>query len=106
MQAVYHPKVLSEDIPRLNKNIAERIKKAIEQRLMAAPEKYGARLRKGLGGYWKLRAGDYRVIYKIAESRHSAEIRPFGRGSVEQEVRIMVIGHRKDVYSEAGSRIY
>jgi len=49
MQAVYHPKVLSEDIPRLNKNIAERIKKAIEQRLMAAPEKYGARLRKGLG---------------------------------------------------------
>lgn len=89
MQVLYHPKVLSEDIPRLNKNIAERIKKAIEQRLTVVPEKYGTRLKKGLGGYWKLRVGDYRVIYKI----------------VEQEVRIMVIGHRKDVYYEAVHRI-
>ena len=89
MRIIYHPKVLSEDIPRLNKNIALRIRKAIEERLMIAADKYGVRLRKGLGGYWKMRVGDYRIIYSILVS----------------EVRIIIIGHRKDVYSQVGQRI-
>ena len=88
MQVIYHPKVLSDDIPRLNKDIADRIKRAIEHRLLVAPEKYGTRLKKGLGGYWKMRVGDYRIIYRI----------------VRKEIRILIIGHRKDVYSKAESR--
>lgn len=83
MQIIYHPDVLSKDIPKLNKNIAYRIKNAIEQRLMTSPDKYGTRLRKGLGGYWKLRVGDYRIIYSLFRT----------------EVRIIIIGHRKDVYN-------
>jgi len=42
-----------------------RIKKAIEQRLLVAPYEYGMPLRKSLKRYWKLRVGDYRVVYKI-----------------------------------------
>ena len=88
MKVIYHPEVLSTDIPRLNKDIALRIRRAIEQRLMLAPDKYGVRLRKGLGGYWKMRVGDYRIIYSI----------------LVNEVRIIIIGHRKDVYYQAGQR--
>jgi len=35
---------------------------------MVAPEKYGVPLRKTLKGYWKLRVGDYRIIYKISSN--------------------------------------
>lgn len=42
-----------------------RIKKAIEERLQVAPYDYGLPLRKSLKRYWKLRVGDYRIVYKI-----------------------------------------
>ncbi len=61
----YHPDVRSEDLPRINARMRERIKRAIETRLMAAPQEYGLPLRKNLGGYWKLRVGDYRVVFKV-----------------------------------------
>ena len=32
---------------------------------MVAPEEYGAPLRKTLKGYWKLRVGDYRVVFRV-----------------------------------------
>jgi len=89
MRILYHPKVLSEDLPHINNDIKERIKKAIEERLMVAPDKYGVRLRKSLSGYWKLRVGDYRIVYSI----------------VVKEVRIVVIKHRKEVYLETDKRI-
>ena len=46
----------------------DRIKKAIEERLVAAPQEYGIPLRKTLKGYWKLRVGNYKVVFKIVES--------------------------------------
>jgi mRNA interferase RelE/StbE len=42
-----------------------------------------------LKGYWKLRIGDYRVVYKIAE----------------RELRILGIIHRKKMYEEVLRRI-
>lgn len=89
MRVIYHPKVLTDDLPGFNKDIVSRIRKAIEHRLMVAPDKYGVRLRKGLGGYWKIRVGDYRIIYSIAG----------------EETRIIIIGHRKDVYFTVQQRI-
>ena len=62
---LYHPAVLKEDIPKLDHKIAERIGKAIEQKLLYYPERYGSALSQSLKGYWKLRLGDYRVVYKI-----------------------------------------
>ncbi len=85
----YHPDVRDVDIPQLNQTLRNRIKKAIEQRLAISPHKYGEPLKKTLKGYWKLRVGDYRVIYKIERN----------------EVRIFAIINRKDVYKSIFKRI-
>jgi len=41
----YHPHVLSKDLPKLNQDIKSGIKKAIEERILAAPAEYGLPLR-------------------------------------------------------------
>ncbi len=88
MNIRYHPKVKSEDITRLGSNIAVRIEKAIRNRLMINPIKYGFYLRGTLSGYRKLRVGDWRIVYRI----------------VDKEIRIIAIGNRKDVYKFANIR--
>ncbi len=84
----YHPDAKAIDIPAINVNLRKRIKNAIKTRLMTAPHQYGEPLRKSLKGYWKLRVGDYRVVFKI----------------VENEVWILGIIHRKEVYEKIGKR--
>lgn len=85
----YHPLVKSDDIPQLDVKIKTRIKKAIETRLATAPHQYGEPLRKTLHGYWKLRVGDYRVVFKI----------------VDEEIWILGIMHRKKVYEAIKKRV-
>jgi mRNA interferase RelE/StbE len=85
----YHPDVRDVNIPRINETLKRRIKKAIEERLSTAPHQYGEPLRKTLKGYWKLRVGDYRVVYKV----------------VGNEVWILAIISRKDVYTKVIKRI-
>jgi mRNA interferase RelE/StbE len=82
----YHPSVQGEDLPKLDRKARERIKRAIEQRLMVAPQEYGEPLGRTLKGYWKLRVEDYRVFFKV------------------QGKTILVLGilHRKDVYGIVG----
>jgi mRNA interferase RelE/StbE len=77
------------DIPKLNETLKKRIKRAIEERLSISPHQYGDPLRKTLKGYWKLRVGDYRVVYKVEGN----------------EVWIFAIINRKDVYTKAIKRI-
>ncbi|MFH1985667.1 MAG: type II toxin-antitoxin system RelE/ParE family toxin [Pseudomonadota bacterium] len=79
---VYHHDVKERDIPKLNADNRQRIKKAIENRLMIAPQEYGQPLRKNLKGYWKLRVGDYRIVFKVAGD----------------EIHILGICHRKEIY--------
>ena len=85
----YHPDVRDIDIPKLNRTLKKRIKKAIEERLSISPHQYGEPLRKTLKGYWKLRVGDYRVVYKV----------------MGNEVWIFAIINRKDVYTKVIKRI-
>ena len=80
----YHPDVKSVDLSLLDTKLRARIKNAIESRLMTAPHLYGEPLRKTLRGYWKLRVGDYRVVFKI----------------VDEEVWVLGIIHRKRVYKK------
>jgi len=80
---VYHPAVLEEDLPPINRNLQLRIVHAIEQRLATEPTYYGEPLRHRYKGYWKLRVGDYRVVYRV----------------VGQEVWVYRVDHRKDVYN-------
>ena len=84
----YHPAVRDEDLPRIDRRTKDKIRKAIEARLQTAPHEYGKPLRKSLKGYWKLRVGDYRVVFKVVES----------------EVWILGIQHRKTVYVAVSER--
>ncbi|HAH07677.1 MAG TPA: type II toxin-antitoxin system RelE/ParE family toxin [Elusimicrobia bacterium] len=63
---LFHPLVLSEDLPGLDARDRGEIFKAIRKKLTVAPEQYGEPLRRELFGYWKLRVGGFRVIYKIS----------------------------------------
>jgi mRNA interferase RelE/StbE len=84
----YDPVVAEEDAPVIPSNVRVRIARAIEDRLVAAPGQYGRPLKGSLRGYWKLRVGDYRVVFRI----------------VHQEVWILTILHRKTVYERVASR--
>ncbi len=70
-------------------NVQSRIAQALAGRLHEAPEKYGQPLRGTLQGYWKLRVGDYRVVFKIVGS----------------EVWVLGILHRRQVYEDVLRRV-
>lgn len=78
----YHHLVRKEDLPKLDKTTKTRMGKAIETRLMEAPEEYGELLRKTLKGYWKLRVRDYRVVF-VVEGK---------------EIMVLGIRYRRDIY--------
>jgi mRNA interferase RelE/StbE len=86
---VYHPEVKTRDILTLNRDVGKRIQRAIETRLATEPQRYGEPLRRTLKGYWKLRVGDYRVVFRI----------------VKNEVWIFGIMHRRDVYQRIEKRL-
>jgi mRNA interferase RelE/StbE len=85
-----HPDV-PKDVAAIPANVRGRIGGAIENRLMTRPEQYGERLRKDLAGAWKLRVGDYRIVFDLEPK---AEV-----------VTILVIAHRRSVQGRvAGGR--
>jgi mRNA interferase RelE/StbE len=81
--------VAEDDVPEIPANLRQRLARSIERRLTTAPEHYGVPLKGSLKGYWKLRVGNYRVVFKITAS----------------EVWILTILHRKAVYEEALARV-
>lgn len=85
----YHPRVADHDLLKIPAETRRRIARVIEARLGTSPERFGAPLRGSLRGYWKLRVGDYRVVFKV------------GGG----EVWILAVLHRKDVYDGASRRL-
>jgi mRNA interferase RelE/StbE len=85
---LYHPAVGRGDLPAISPQARARIARVVETRLCTAPERYGLPLRGTLKGYWKLRVGDYRVVYRV----------------VGDEIWILAIRHRRDVYGEAARR--
>ncbi len=85
----YHPRVAEDDLPGIPANLHARIARSIHGRLTSEPVRYGVPLRGTLKGYWKLRVGDYRVVFSIAG----------------EEVWILAILHRRDVYDAVGARL-
>jgi mRNA interferase RelE/StbE len=85
---LYRQEVLEEDLKSIPANLRKRILKAIQVRLATEPARYGTRLRQSLSSLWKLRVGDYRVVFEIEN----------------KTVRIWTIAHRKKGYLEAGKR--
>jgi len=82
-EILYHPLVVKEDISRLDTKTKERIKKAIEKKLMVTPEIFGIPLKSPLTNFRKLRVGDWRIVFKIEK---------------DKIVVIFIIQHRSRVY--------
>ena len=85
---LYHPLVLSEDLPTLHPDVRARLRCALRERIALQPAHYGKALRETLKGLWSLRVGDYRIIYTIEEG----------------DVLVLRIGHRREVYRSASRR--
>lgn len=68
-----------------NPTVFARIKKAID-RLVLEPVSIGKKLTDPLSDYWRLRVGDYRIIYLIKNETVT--------------VTIIYAGHRKEVYTK------
>jgi len=85
---IYHPDVKKVDLPKIDKKHKSMIRRVIEERLTSTPELYAKPLQRSLKGYWKLRVGDYRIVFKI----------------FEKQIIILGIIHRKTVYSLINKR--
>jgi mRNA interferase RelE/StbE len=72
-------------LQRLPKAVQWRIVAALKQ-LAAEPRPPGVKKLAGAENLWRLRAGDYRIVYEI----HEAQV----------VVLVLRIAHRKDVYRE------
>jgi mRNA interferase RelE/StbE len=68
-QVDIHPLVWEEDFPRLDPQARRQITKAIRAKLTTHPTEFGAPLSGPLSGYWRLRVGAYRVIYRMERHR-------------------------------------
>lgn len=88
-----HRLVFSEDFKRISLQAQRRIIKTIRKKLTIDPKGYGKPLGDDLTGYWRLRIGDYRAIYKVSEKK--------------VEVLVIKIGIRRDfeVYEKLLSRL-
>ncbi len=86
-QVLFHHE-FPKDLENTPANIQGRILKAIEERLSQAPDQYGERLRQSLRGYWKLRIGDYRVVFELTN----------------RQVRVYGVMDRREVYTEITKR--
>ena len=68
-QVEIHPLVWEEDFAGIDQSVRVRITKAIREKLASSPTTFGKPLGGILKGYWRLRVGPYRVMYRIEHQR-------------------------------------
>ena len=75
-----------KELRKLDKSAQNNILHYLRTRIATAedPRRFGDPLKKNLSGFWKYRIGAYRVICAIGDKKIT--------------VRVIRIGHRKDVY--------
>jgi mRNA interferase RelE/StbE len=85
--------VLKKDFRKIGLEDQRKIIRAIRQRLATRPKDYGEPLRGELKRFWKLRVGQFRVIYEIHEDQVA--------------VSVIMVGFRRDeeVYRAALGRL-
>jgi addiction module RelE/StbE family toxin len=86
MWRVTYKKSVKKDLKGISKDIQYILQRAIEEKLMVDPVRFGLPLRRNLSGLMKLRVGDYRIIYSIEKKLVT--------------ICVIKIGHRKDVYGK------
>lgn len=89
----YHPLTWKEDFKHIDQPQQQRLIRTIEKKLTTRPDQYGHPLTGLLQGYWKLKVGEYRVVYRIERQ--------------EIVVCVLTIGFRRDqeVYLESLKRL-
>ena len=92
-QVLIHPLVFQEDFKKLDRSAQQKIIKAIRKKLTQDPQKFGRPLTGSFRHYWKLRVGEYRVIYQMEEKKVI--------------VKVVKIGIRRDfeVYEDLARRV-
>ena len=85
---IYHADVKRIDLGKIDNKNKRMIKSAIEERLATHPELYGKPLQRSLKGYWKLRIGEYRIVFKISKN----------------DIIILGIMDRKNIYTQIQKR--
>ena len=91
-EIIYH-KDVDDDLKSVGPAAAKRIILAIDKKLTRAPEEFGAPLSNNLKNFRKLRIGDFRVVYQVANKKVI--------------VFILAVGPRRDkeIYQSASKRI-
>jgi len=74
-----------KELEKFSPHIAERILDRLED-LGAEPRSSGALKLKGEQGLWRIRVGDYRIVYTIDDRRKTVDV--------------SLVRHRKDVYRD------
>ena len=80
----FRPAVL-KSLKRLPKKDLRRIRKRIDELAENLPDTVTTKI-KGNNSFYKIRSGDYRIIYEIHDDR--------------LVILVLKIGHRKDVYTK------
>jgi mRNA interferase RelE/StbE len=81
--AVEYRSGVPRDMARLPKPVLRRVDRAIMS-LAGDPRPPGCRKLVGATGLWRIRVGDWRIIYEIDDDRRVIEIR--------------IVAHRREVY--------
>lgn len=86
MWKIVYRKSVRKDLKKISPDVRYILRRAIEEKLMIDPVRFGVPLRRTLKGLMKLRVGDYRIIYSIQKKT--------------VVVSIIKIGHRREVYGK------
>ena len=86
MWKIVYKKSVRKDLKKISPDVRYILRRAIEEKLMIDPLRFGIPLRRTLKGLMKLRVGDYRIIYTIQKKTIV--------------VSIVKIGHRREVYGK------
>ncbi len=90
---VFYHKDVEDDLKSVGPSAARRIIRTIDKKLTTAPDRYGLPLAHNLKDFWKLRIGDYRVVYRLIDQ--------------QVIVYVLAVGPRRDkeIYKTASERI-
>jgi mRNA interferase RelE/StbE len=82
---------VEKDLKKLGHTAQKRIFKFLKEKVATSsdPRLHGKSLTGNLGGLWRYRVGDYRIISKIKDDVFT--------------VLIVTVGHRKDIYNLASN---
>lgn len=90
---VLDARIFEEDFRSIDRPQQQRLIRTIRKKLTTHPDEYGKPLTANLKGFWKLKVGEFRVVYQIIEAR--------------VEVYVVSIGYRRneEAYLAAAKRL-